>query len=341
MTYDEIIRNNCMHNSPVEWWPKYAFHYTDVSNAVSILKEGWLYSRQDVTKKNLMLNDNASRQVIDMTSSKVTSSVRFYYRPLTPTQYHNEGYKHPRLRYCQDENANVPVPVFFLFDLQTLLCMPETMFTEESLAGENGKVLQGIDDFKMLDFKQIYKNGPMDNPAVEKKKRQAEIIYPEAFPINVALCYVVCRNEIERITLLNLLRAESVKLFNSFHDRVVVQNDCFENNGLYITDCNYYDGRIAVTYSSTYSKKKYTNKYKMEDQDNLVIQAYAEFEWVKSRKIVERRNCKFLIDYENAETITFTGLQKPAGANALYMRMYFENRLMCYVCWHLNESAIL
>ena len=68
-----------------------------------------------------MRNDNASRQVIDMTNSGVVSKVRFYFRPLTPTQHYNEGYKHPALRYDQDENANVPVPIFLLFDLEKLL----------------------------------------------------------------------------------------------------------------------------------------------------------------------------------------------------------------------------
>ena len=114
MTFREIIANNCLENSPVDWWPKYAYHYTDISNAVSILRSGYIYSRIHATESGLMQNDNASRQVIDITNRAAVSSVRFYFRPLTPTQYHNEGYKHPQLRYNHDENANTPVPVFFL-----------------------------------------------------------------------------------------------------------------------------------------------------------------------------------------------------------------------------------
>ena len=36
MEYIDIIRDNSENHSPVSWWPKFAFHYTDVTNAVSI-----------------------------------------------------------------------------------------------------------------------------------------------------------------------------------------------------------------------------------------------------------------------------------------------------------------
>ena len=67
MEYSDIIRDNCVNRSPVSWWPKFAFHYTDVTNAVSILNSGFLYSRADAAQMRVMKNDNASRQVIDMT----------------------------------------------------------------------------------------------------------------------------------------------------------------------------------------------------------------------------------------------------------------------------------
>lgn len=341
MTYEEIIQNNCRNHSPVSWWPNYAFHYTDVSNAVNILKEGVLYSRQDVTRRNLMSNDNASRQVIDMTYSGATSNVRFYYRPLTPTQYHNEGYKHPSLRYCHDTNANVPVPVFFLFDLETMLKMPETMFSEESLAGSGVHLLQGVNNFSNLDFAQIYKTGPMSDAYIEKRKRHAEIIFPGSFPINRALKYIVCRNEIERSTLLNLLRCQSIRLFSEYKNCIIVNNECFENNGLYVEDCRYFDGKVVVVYSSTYNKKRYTRTYKESDSNALEVHAHAEFEWLKGHNVLERRGCKFIIDYENDESTTFTNLGKPKGATTLYMRVYFENKLVCYMCWHLADAAMM
>ena len=134
MTYAEIIQNNCERANP-SWWPKYAYHYTDVTNAVSILSSGKLYSRVKAGAKGVMENDNASRQVIDMTETRATSYVRFYFRPLTPTQYHNEGYKHRQIRYDGDINANVPVPVFLLFDLEKLKDDPDYQNPQQPCSG--------------------------------------------------------------------------------------------------------------------------------------------------------------------------------------------------------------
>ncbi|MGN1398572.1 MAG: DarT ssDNA thymidine ADP-ribosyltransferase family protein, partial [Erysipelotrichaceae bacterium] len=140
MTYRDIIENN-KKISAVSWWVNFAFHYTDVSNAVNILKTGKLFSRMKAENSNLMVNDNASRQVIDMTVSGVQSYVRFYFRPLTPTQYYNEGYKHPQLRFHGEDNANIPVPIFFAFNLEKLLNDGNTQFSNLSQAGY-GSVLR-------------------------------------------------------------------------------------------------------------------------------------------------------------------------------------------------------
>lgn len=341
MTYDEIIKINCNTNSSVSWWPRYAFHYTDVSNAIGILKEGTIYSRFDANQKQLMRNDNASRQVIDMTYSGATSSVRFYYRPLTPTQYHNEGYKHPMLRYCGDSNANVPVPVFFLFNLKTLLSMEGTQFSEQSLAGGGGVLYQGEEAFSRLHFAQIYKNGYMENIEAEKKYRHAEIVFPGSFPIDSSIKGIVCRNDVERATLLNWLRKEAPKSFSKYKDLVVVCNECFENNGLFITQCNYYGTRAAIVFSKTAKKIQYTLKYKNNPSDPLLINAEAEFEWMHSSHMILRQGCKFEIDYEKSEYMTFTNLYRPNGATALYMKIYLEKKLICYMCWQLADSALL
>lgn len=108
MDFKDIIQRNYERLSgKAKQWCRYAFHYTDISNAVEILSSGMLYSRNLALKAELMHNDNASRQVIDCTKSDVTDCVRFYFRPLTPTQYYNEGFKHKDIRY-EEEMMDVP-----------------------------------------------------------------------------------------------------------------------------------------------------------------------------------------------------------------------------------------
>ena len=197
MTFHDIIAENSLNHSPVNWWPRFAFHYTDVTNVVSILKTGCLYSRKEAIAKRLMLNDNASRQVIENTYNDATSIVRLYFRPLTPTQYYNEGYKHPDLRYDSDPNANTPVPVFLLFDLERLLKLKSTFFSEATLAGSGAKTKRGIDEFVKLKFDAIYSRG-WENSEADRRYRHAEIGCESPLDLESNLCYIVCRNQIER-----------------------------------------------------------------------------------------------------------------------------------------------
>lgn len=127
-----------------------------MTNAVNILAAGRLYSRNQAKAKGLMVNDNASEKVIAY-NDFVTKYVRFYFRPLTPTQYYNEGYKHPDFRFDNNKNANVTVPVFFLLDLESMLNSGQMKFSATTLAGYNpSSVSTGVQSFTKLPFEKIY-----------------------------------------------------------------------------------------------------------------------------------------------------------------------------------------
>lgn len=101
--------------SAVNWWPKYIYHYTDLTNAIGILKECKIFSRNSVGE---LANENASKDVIEHTSVEVLDYVRFYFRPKTPTQYRNEGFIPRNQRWS---NAHVPIPIFLL--LKPIKCL--------------------------------------------------------------------------------------------------------------------------------------------------------------------------------------------------------------------------
>ena len=55
-----------------------------------------------------MQTENASPSVISVSQNKIKEYARLYFRPRTPTQYHNEGYKPKHIRN-KDVNANCPL----------------------------------------------------------------------------------------------------------------------------------------------------------------------------------------------------------------------------------------
>jgi hypothetical protein len=95
-------------------WPRFFFHITDASNVVSILRDSELLCREVVQATGRMQNDNASAAVLEGTHPDNFKAVRLYFRPRTPTFWHNEGIC-PDGR-CTKYGAHCPMPVALLFD---------------------------------------------------------------------------------------------------------------------------------------------------------------------------------------------------------------------------------
>lgn len=343
MEYIDVIKDNIENNTPVKWWPKFAYHHTDVSNAVNILSTGYLYSRANAKKMGLMVNDNASRQVIDMTNISVLSNVRFYFRPLTPTQYYNEGYKHPDLRYDSDENANIPVPVFFLFDLAKLLSLKGVKFSECRQAGSGAELYEGVDAFSKLDFKKIYSIG-FDNFKENKPYRHAEILHPDSMEIDSCINTILCRNSVERMTLLNLLREKNQLQYHKYKDRIkICKFNMFEYNGLYITEYNFYNNTLIIRFSDTLNKRTYTSSQMQKNNlDKLkTLTVKVVLDWYTSKKIYEHKETTTIIKYDDINAITFSKLPIVPSAKILRVMIYIEENLMCCVENSLERTEII
>lgn len=344
MDYRDIIKDNCDNHSAVSWWPKFAFHYTDVKNAASILSTGRLYCRTNAEKLGLMHNDNASRQVIDMTVTEAAANVRFYFRPLTPTQYHNEGYKHPDLRYDGDNKANMPVPVFFAFDLEKVLKMPGVQFSEKAQSGHGSPLYRTADEFSTFHFDKIYSNGYDENWRETQKYRHAEILYPSQFELDSCINTILCRNDVERMTLLNLLKLENSVQYYRYKPIIkICRENMFENNGLFISGCQYHDNTVSISFSNTYSKVKHsrTEMKKRGITSLSPIRARLELLWLNRRGLCYKAATETLIDYLNPKPITFTNLPNISGARTIQIKFYFEEDLMCCLEQSLADIELI
>ena len=329
-----IIKANSQHHSPVSWWPKFAYHYTDVNNIVSILSSGKLYSRANADELNLMQNDNASRQVIDMTNADAKMYVRLYFRPLTPTQYHNEGFKHPQLRYDNDRNADVPVPVFLLFNMDKLLTASGVMFSEKSLAGYGSELLSDIDDFSRFDFDKIYSNSWKNYSNELIKYRHAEILYPNFFEIDDYLNVILCRNGVEKTTLINMLKGYDINVYEKYKSKIrICRSDMFENNGLFLTGCQYIDNSINIRFSDSFSRNAYTDKQLSHSENKSLSPIIGKMNvlWKLDKHVLNHVEVQKELDYRNTSAINYINVPVVDTATSIEIKYYINNHLMCYI----------
>ena len=198
---------------PRAWWPRFVYHFTDVRNAVEILKRGWLFSRDRATTEGLLTCDGASATVISQTLSEHKNFVRLYFRPGTPTQFRNEGIRPIEQRWrpgLGEPSAHLPVPVFFCFDAVETLGADGVCFSDGNMASSRVEYNDTCDLFKRLPFELIYHDGPFppEESAKFKHHRHAEVLVPEQLSLE-HLRWIICRSSAERQTLLALLPSEA------------------------------------------------------------------------------------------------------------------------------------
>ena len=342
MTYDEIInKNKDMLPSEYKWWATHAFHFTALENAISILKSGVLYSRIKAEQNSLMHSENASRAVISTTDFEVLSYVRFYFRPLTPTQYYNEGFKHSQLR-LDSQGSNISIPIFFVFKLNFLLSDNKTVFSGKSKAGHNDEVLAGANEFANLNFEQIYANGYMTDPEEEKKYRQAEILYPDAYKIDDSLEVILCRSEVERNTLLKKLKEEDSKTYEKYKSLIKVgKRNVFQNNGFFVKSVSYCDGRLDISFNDSINKIRYTDRQMRRNEvtELLPLQAEYIFEWKDSRgKQITMKHISQKLSYSIKGV--FAKLMTISSAKIMSVEMYIDGELLFSNDFDLSESIV-
>lgn len=277
MSYKEILEQQKA-NLPdnIKWWPNFLYHFTDVHNASNILYEGFIWSRQKAEDKHVMKNDNASHAVIAATNHDNKCYGRLYFRPLTPTQYHNEGYKPEEVR-DNTINANCPVPVFLCLSANATLSLDGTLFAEKGLAGNRHNIRAGVDEFKKLNFKKIYHDGwyTPDNADI-KEYRHSEVIHENGFPVEPLLRGILCRSEAERETLLFLLGQYSMRLYNTYKNRIIYNPKyrCFFNNGIFVKAVSVLDNKLKVEFNDPELRKRPQPSIDIEVQIDLLYRKY-------------------------------------------------------------------
>lgn len=182
-------------------WPSHLFHHSPLENAVAILVDGNLRSRNDTA--NCRPRDVAAPGVID-TRADAHERVRLYFRPKTPTQWHIEGIRKPGECSYGDE-THAGVLVMFALDAKAVLALPGTKFSNRNM--QINSTVSGEDEayFVNIPFDKVYSEGNTGGDKSYTDSRCAEVLPKSPLSLWTCLRAIYFRSEPERDTLLNMI----------------------------------------------------------------------------------------------------------------------------------------
>jgi len=244
-----------------QWWTKYLFHFTDITNALLILESGSIYSRNKAIELGLMRNDNANDSVITQTLEIHKNYARFYFGPSTPTQYSNEGIKP---KDFISENAHCPIPVMFVFDFIKIFMLDEINFTDGNLA-TNPNIYSNIRDLEKLDFNLIYHRtwfNPEDRDKIINA-RHSEILVKDNLPLENNLSVLVVRSEAEKEALLYQMNDV---LKEAYQEKIFIQ----PQTGIFINEW-FYINSVAIINNNLHIKWHYCSRISCDSKFKLQI----------------------------------------------------------------------
>jgi len=290
------------------WWPKFLFHFTSLKNAVSILERELIYSRGYLEANNQVFINGASPQIIDQTNEKWKEYVRLYFRPRSPTQYSNEGFRSINDRKY---DSHCPCPVYFLFDSKELLTRADCFFSEGSLASPGTILKSSADDFIRLPFRLIYHDSYFTS--LERDTilyhRQAEVAVKDKLDLS-ALKYVFCRSEAEYKTMIFCLSNKKIRKWNSIIGSSH-KGAFFFKNWMFVEKTDLTEDVISIAFSRIPSHcGEFNISIKVFDEDtkNLAM-------WSKSSSEV------------NKETLELK-IGKGSGLTNYSIELFFDEALM-------------
>lgn len=189
------------------WWAYFAFFLTDVHDLIGILDAGEL--RAPYSRKGR--NDSAWDR-----------RVRLHFRPRTPHAYHAEGF---RMAHEARTPYDAPMPVYLLFDLETLLLLPNAKFSDGDVT-EGASTYSTPQSFAELPFDLIYHDGWVRSDEMNEvmRYRKAELIVPERVGLE-GLQVIWTRSEAEYETLYHLMNAHSPYLWRKWRDKITPRTD--------------------------------------------------------------------------------------------------------------------
>lgn len=219
-----------------KYWPSYLFHHAPLENALEIVRDGCIRSRNDTAGRRV--RDVAGQGVID-NRDEAHGRVRLYFRPRTPTQFHIEGIRKPA--DCKF-GTQAPILVFFVLNSRDILLDDEILLSDRNMQRNDRLIGDSDEFFERIPFDKVYHDGPIAADYSIIWHRCAEVLPAKPVLLRDSLKGIWFRSAPERDTFLHYLEevapiwnkfcnvSEDLKLFDkkfSFVDYVDISSEGF------------------------------------------------------------------------------------------------------------------
>ena len=292
-------------------WKGYIYHFTHVENAVSILQSEQLQSRNRCNK----FVDSAGASLIAHTSNDVKNLARFYLRPKTPTQWHNEG--------LGKRNGQIyalcPVPIFFRLNLKRVLDTHGSKcgVSNGNLAARSGSHYGNSMKFlEYFDFDNVYCTQAGRETFLRASQQEFVVHdYLDIAKLSLDDITIICRNEQDKKTLMCLIGPNSKYASRVFTEKEEAANcrDLFHHENPF----------VEVKHNADFIEAK------IENYDDFKIEGELILSFVKANSLEGKISSK-----DNARSRICIQLQ--SNPNTPIM-VYFQEREKTWLIY-TNES---
>jgi hypothetical protein len=222
-------------------WPQFLFHTTHVTNAVNIVRQGFLGARNvvenfhDVANQGALASFDASHDY-----------ARLYFRPRNPFHVRTEGIKCVSDLYRFDYQMSVPV--CFIFLLTDVITRNDCLFSKGNVQRSHD-FLTSDENFDTLDFNAIYHDSWTDanNRPYIHDCRMAEVAVQGQLPLAGGLNSIIFRTKWDMETFRHLCSEANVRCDHPLSVEQV-RSSLFMNEGFHLTDLNFSDERIQLSF---------------------------------------------------------------------------------------------
>lgn len=233
-------------------WGEYLYHQLPLAHALSVLKSGFLLSRDSAKAEGLITHDAASASVIAQ-SQRLAPFARLYFRPRTPTHFRWEGIKpaDDTGPYC---DVHCPMPFTLRFAARPVLSMQDVLFTASSPARPDVDLISDPRKLAGIDWRLVYHDHAMPQDPVKKRDivgaRGAEVLVPDKLTTSY-LHSIVARSPAERDTLVGRMTED---IWERWADRVIVNTSktrCYHESRVFVDTVAMHGSSITVRFGGS------------------------------------------------------------------------------------------